>query len=416
MKIWSYLLATRFALLVPSSLLMLAVSTTTVVAQPTIKVASIVELSGTGASAGGQFNHGLLLAVKEVNADGGILGRKIDVSINDTATQPGVALGLTKKAIDQGVFAIFGPVFSGSINVSMKESQKAGVPNWTGGEAANITTQGNPFIFRTSFTQATAMPKMAKYIVENAKLKSLVVIYANNDFGKGGLDMLKKALASSDTKIVEEISTDAGQLDFSAAVVRTKQANPEGVFVYVNEEESARALKELRKQGWTKPILGETTLTGQKVIELAGEAANGAIAHVGLTSDAPVTTIRAFKAKFEKEYRYIPDHNGMKGYSGIYAMKAAIEKVGKIDRAAVSAAMKGLKINVTRYPGALLYTEFDNKGDLDRMSFLVQVKNGKAEVIDLLPPLAASVVANATTPVDTKAVKKPAVKTGSRNP
>jgi len=72
MKIWSYLLATRFALLVPSSLLMLAVSTTTVVAQPTIKVASIVELSGTGASAGGQFNHGLLLAVKEVNADGGI--------------------------------------------------------------------------------------------------------------------------------------------------------------------------------------------------------------------------------------------------------------------------------------------------------------------------------------------------------
>jgi branched-chain amino acid transport system substrate-binding protein len=405
-----------FALKLVAATILAATVLLPAVAQPVIKVASIVELSGTGASAGSQFNHGLLLAVKEINADGGILGRKIEVTTNDTTTQPGVALALTKKAIDQGVFAIFGPVFSGSINVSMKESQKAATPNWTGGEAANITMQGNPYVFRTSFTQATAMPKMAKYIVEGAKIKSLAVIYVNNDFGKGGLDMLKKALASSGTRVVEEISTDAGQIDFSAAVVRLKQANPEAVFVYVNEEESARALRELRKQGWTKPILGETTLTGQKVVELAGEAANGAIAHVGLTSDAPVVEIRAFKAKFEKEYRYAPDHNGMKGYSGIYAMKAGIEKAGKVDRVAVSAAMKGLKINVTRYPGALLYTEFDNKGDLDRMSFLVQVKNGKAEVIDLLPPLAVSGVAPVVVTPDAKATKKPNAKAGLRNP
>ena len=112
-----------------------------------MKVASIVELSGGGASAGTQFNNGLQMAIKEINADGGILGRKIEVSTNDTTTQPGVALALTKKAVDQDVFAIFGPVFSGSINVSMKESQKAEIPNFTGGEAANITTQGNPLHF-----------------------------------------------------------------------------------------------------------------------------------------------------------------------------------------------------------------------------------------------------------------------------
>ncbi|MEN9586913.1 MAG: hypothetical protein RIT15_488 [Pseudomonadota bacterium] len=411
MKKSNYLTATRLG---SSLCLVLSVLTTGMggaFAQPAIKVASIVELSGAGASAGSQFNHGLQLAIKEINAEGGILGRKIEVATSDTTSQPGTALALTKKAVDQNVFAIFGPVFSGSINVSMKESQKAGIPNWTGGEAANITTQGNPFVFRTSFTQATAMPKMAKYIVESAKVKSISVIYVNNDFGKGGLEMLKKALASTDTKVLEDISTDSGQIDFSAAVVRAKQSNPEAVFVYLNEEESARALKELRKQGWTKPILGETTLTGQKVIDLAGEAANGAIAHVGLTSDAPVATIRAFKAKFEKEYRYTPDHNGMKGYSGVYAMKAAIEKAGKVDRAAVSAAMKGLKINVGRYPGALLYTEFDNKGDLDRMSFLVQVKNGKPEVIDLLPPLAVAAPAQAAANAQAKSIKKPATKT-----
>jgi branched-chain amino acid transport system substrate-binding protein len=169
----------------------------------------------------------------------------------------------------------------------------------------------------------------------------------------------------------------------------------------------------LRKQGWTKPIIGETTLTGQKVIELAGEAANGAIAHVGLTVDAPVPAIRAFRAKFEREYKYVSDHNGMKGYSGVYAMQAGIEKAGVVDRVAVAKAMKGLKINTDKYPGALMYTEFDDKGDLDRMSFIVQVKNGKQEVIDMVPPLGAATSAVAATPT-AKAAAQPASKAAAK--
>jgi branched-chain amino acid transport system substrate-binding protein len=358
-------------------------------AQNTVKVAAIVELSGGGATAGTNFKNGVEMAVKEVNAAGGILGKKIELLTSDTTTNPGVALGLTKKAIDQDVFAIFGPVYSGSIIVSMKESEKAQIPNWTGGEAANITTQGNPYIFRTSFTQATAMPKVAKYINQQAKVKNLAIIYVNNDFGKGGLEMIKKALAPTDTKIAIDVSTDAGQVDFSAAVLKAKQSNADAVFVYLNEDESARILKELRKQGWTKPIIGETTLTGQKVIDLAGEAANGAIAHVGLTVDAPGAEMLKFKAKFYQDYKYISDHNGIKGYTGIYSLKAAVEKVGKFDRAAVAKAMHGLSISAAKYPGIILDVNFDDKGDLDRASYLVQVKNGKQEVIEVLPPLAA---------------------------
>jgi branched-chain amino acid transport system substrate-binding protein len=358
-------------------------------AQNTVKVAAIVELSGGGATAGTNFKNGVEMAVKEINTAGGVLGKKIELLTSDTTTNPGVALGLTKKAIDQDVFAIFGPVFSGSIIVSMKESEKAQIPNWTGGEAANITTQGNPYIFRTSFTQATAMPKVAKYIATQAKVKNLAIIYVNNDFGKGGLEMIKKALAPTDTKIAVEVSTDASQVDFSAAVLKAKQSNADAVFVYLNEDESARILKELRKQGWNKPIIGETTLTGQKVIDLAGEAANGAIAHVGLTVDAPSAEMLKFKAKFYQDYKYFSDHNGIKGYTGIYALKAAIEKVGKLDRVAVAKAMHGLSISAAKYPGIILDVNFDDKGDLDRASYLVQVKNGKQEVIEVLPPLAA---------------------------
>ena len=356
-------------------------------AQQTIKIANIVELSGGGATAGTNFKNGVELAIKEINASGGILGKKIESTTSDTQSNPGVAKGLTQKAIDNDVFAIFGPVFSGSIMVSMAESRRAEVPNFTGGEAAAITEQGNKYVFRTSFTQSTAMPKLARYIDQQMKLKSLAVIYVNNDFGKGGLDAIKKALAATQVKVATEISTEPGQIDFAAAVLRAKQSNADALFAYTNEEESARLLRELRKQGFAKPVIGETTLTGQKVIDLAGDAANGAIAHVGLTVDAPNPAIRAFRAKFEKEYKYVSDHNGMKGYSGVYLLKAAIEKTGKLDRKAVATTLHGLKVAAAQQPGVLMDVSVDAKGDLDRESFIVEVKSGKQEVIATVPAL-----------------------------
>ncbi len=347
-----------------------------------IKIANIVELSGPGTTAGTLFKNGVELAIKEINASGGILGRKIAYTTEDTQTNPGVAKGLTQKAVDNDVFAIFGPVYSGSIMVSMAESKRGEVPNFTGGEAAAITQQGNPYVFRTAFGQTVSFPKLARFI--NTKAKTLAVIYVNNDFGKGGRDTLTKLLDGTPTKIVADISTDAGQVDFSAAVLKAKQSNADAVFVYTNEEESARALRELRKQGWNKPIIGETTLTGQKVIELAGEAANGAMAHVGLTVDAP--QLKAFGDKYKAAYKSESDHNGVKGYTGVYVLKAAIEKAGKVDRKAAAAAIRNSCFSAKQHPGVLLDVCFDDKGDLDRESFLVEVRKGDPVVIATLPP------------------------------
>jgi branched-chain amino acid transport system substrate-binding protein len=368
---------------------LIALGGTSVAQAQAIKIANIVELSGAGASAGTNFKNGVELAIKEINAAGGILGKKIESTTLDTQSNPGVAKGLTQKAIDDGVFAVFGPVFSGSIMVSMAETQRAEVPNFTGGEAAAITQKGNPYIFRTSFTQTTAMPKVARYIANGLKAKTVAVMFVNNDFGKGGRDSITKALEASGVKVVADISTDSGQIDFSAPVLKAKQSNADALFVYTNEEESARALRELRKQGYNKPIVGETTLTGQKVIELAGEAANGAVAHVGLTVDAPNPLMLKFKAKFYQDYKYISDHNGIKGYTGVYLMKAAIEKVGKVDRVEVAKALHGLKVSAAKHPGVLMDVAMDNNGDLDRESFIVEVKNGKQEVKEVLPALNA---------------------------
>jgi branched-chain amino acid transport system substrate-binding protein len=356
-------------------------------AQQTIKLAVLQELSGAGATAGTNAKNGAMLAIKEINEAGGILGKKIEAMVADTQSNPGVAKGLATKAVDDNVFAVIGPTFSGSIMVSMAETKRAEIPNFTGGEAAAITQQGNPYIFRTSFTQTTAMPKVARYIANNLKAKTVAVVFVNNDFGKGGRDSFAKAAEAAGLKVAADISTESGQVDWSAPVLRAKQSNADVIFVYTNEEESARALRELRKQGVTKPIVGETTLTGQKVIELAGDAANGAVAHVGLTVDAPNPLMLKFKAKFFQEYKYISDHNGIKGYTGIYLLKAGIEKVGKLDRVAVSKALHGLTISAAKEPGVLMDVSIDANGDLDRESFIVEVKDGKQVVKETLPAL-----------------------------
>jgi branched-chain amino acid transport system substrate-binding protein len=364
-----------------------AVSALVFAQQGPVPIIGLVELSGTGATAGTNFDNGVKLAVKEINAAGGILGRKIEYTSMDTQSAPQTAKALAQKAVDQGAYVVMGPVFSGSFIVSMAETRRAEIPNFTGGEAADITQKGNPYVFRTSFTQSTAMPKLSRYIKDTVKAKTIAIVWVNNDFGKGGRDAMAKALEAQGIKVAADISTDPGQVDFSAAVLKVKQSNADAVFVYTNEEESARALRELKKQGYDKPIIGETTLTGQKVIELAGDAANGAVAHVGLTVDAPQPQIKAFDEKFQKEYKYKSDHNGMKGYSGMYVVKAITEKIGKFDPKAFAKALHGATIKAKDYPGVLLDVHFDDNGDLDRESFLVKVVNGKQVVITTLPPV-----------------------------
>ena len=352
-------------------------------AQDTIKIANIVEMSGPGTTSGVMFKNGVEMAFKEINAGGGILGKKISYTTEDTQSNPGVAKGLTQKAVDNDVFAIFGPVYSGSIMVSMAESRRGEVPNFTGGEAASITQQGNPYVFRTAFGQSISFPKVARYLT--AKSKKLAVLYVNNDFGKGGQATIKQLLANSGTQIVIEISTEAGQVDFSAAVIQAKQSGADALFAYTNEEESARLLRELRKQGWNKPVIGETVLTSAKVVELAGEAANGAVAHVGLTVEAP--QLQAFGKQYQAMFNSGSDHNGVKGYTGVYILKAAIEKAGKLDRKAAAAAIRNSCFSAKQYPGVLMDVCFDDKGDIDRESFITEIRAGKTVVAETLPAM-----------------------------
>src|SRR5215469_11858562 len=162
--------------------------TSPVLAQSTVYIPAILELSGAGAVSGTNFRDGMLLAIDEINAKGGVLGRKIDTPLLDTQSDAGISRAQLQKVLDNNPYVVLGPVFSGSVLVDMTLTQQAEIPEIVGGEAAAITQKNDPYVFRTSFGQQFSMPKIANYIRDGVKAKTVSVIWVNNDFGKGGRD------------------------------------------------------------------------------------------------------------------------------------------------------------------------------------------------------------------------------------
>ena len=308
------------------------------------------------------------MAVEEINAAGGILGKKIELEFVRHAdairARPRAAM---QRALDDEAYRALRP---GLFRLGQRHAEAdAPTPRCRSSPAARprrSPRRATQFIFRTSFGQNVVDAEDRQLHARRVKAKKVAVVWVNNDFGKGGRDAFIKELEARGIKVAADISTENGQADFAADVVKAKGANADALFVYLNEEESARFLREAKKQGVDKPLIGETTLIGQKVIELAGDAANGVKGHVGLTADAPIPAIQEFGKKYEEKFKSKPDHNGIKGYIGAYVVKAATEKIGKFDRKALAEALRGLKITPTRTPGILIDATWDDNGELDR--------------------------------------------------
>jgi branched-chain amino acid transport system substrate-binding protein len=356
-------------------------------AQEKIKLINVIELSGAGATAGTNWKNGVDMAVADINAKGGILGRQIEIVHYDTQTNPGNTRAAVQRAIDEGTYAVLGPVFSGPIGASMQIAQRAEIAQIVGGEAAGFTKQGNAYIFRTSLSQSAAMPKIAAYLKDEVKAKNIAVVWVNNDFGKGGRDAVLPELQKAGITVSADVATEQGQADFTADAIKIKNSNVDAVFVYLNEEESARFLRAAKQQGVDKPMIGETTLLGAKVIELAGDAANGVRGHVGLSIDAPIPAFQDFGKKFQAKYNYASDHNGLKGYMAVAMIKWGTEKQKKFDKKGLADTLRGATITPADEPGIMIKTKIEQNGDLDRESFLAVVESGKQVIKSTLPML-----------------------------
>jgi branched-chain amino acid transport system substrate-binding protein len=344
--------------------------------------------------AGVNFKRGVEFAISEINKSGGVLGCKVNADYQDTQNIPDRSKQVIAKGVESKPFAVFGTVFSGSTAVNMIEAQRAKIPQFTGGEAAALTDRSrngnNDYIFRTSFGQAISFPKVARFIAKDQKITDVAVVYINNDFGIGGRDAARNTFKAEGINIVTEVAGQPGQTDFSSEVAKVTGSSAKGVFVYMNETENANFLKEYKRQAGSLPLFGETTLTAASTLGLAGRTADGASAHVGLSSAAPmfqkwvVRYLSFTKAKDPVDY---PDHNSIKGWFAVHVMKEMAERQNGFDSQQLAKDLKCAKINTTQEPGIFLDVAYDSNGDIDRQSFLSSVVAGEERITKTLPAL-----------------------------
>lgn len=368
--------------------LTLALPPSRAAAQQPVKAGIVVELTGGGAPVGTMWKNGVLMAVEEINQTGGILGRKVETFALDTQSDPPTSVAVMKRAVAEKPFVILGPIYSSSTKANMLIAQEAGIPQITGSEALELSHQGNPFFFRTSFGQDVGMAKLVKWLLDDLKLDRIALIYVNNAFGRGGRDVVIQYLKARGKTVAADISTEVQQADFTAELTRARNSGANALLLYLHEEESARAIRQVRKLGLGMEVVGETTLCTQTTINAAGDEINGAKCHVGLSPDAPVPALQAMARKFDERFKGKPDHNGIKGYLGMYMVKAAVEKVGGFgDGKKLADCLRNQFFSARQSPGVLMDVYVDERGDMDRESFLVEVKNKRQEIVRVLPML-----------------------------
>jgi branched-chain amino acid transport system substrate-binding protein len=349
-------------------------------AEGVVKIPIVAEITGGGASVGAMWRDAVNLAVEDINKKGGVLGMRLETAVQDTQTDPPTSVAVMRRAMTDKPFAVFGTVYSSSTVANMDIARQAGIPQFTGSESVMLIQRGNDNIFLTSFTQQVGMAKQVRWLIDDLKAEKIALVWVNNAFGKGGRDMFVQFMKDRGKAPVVEISTEVQQVDFTPELTKVRASGATHVMVYNHEEENARFMIQLRKLAMTVEPVGETTLCAQTTITPGGAALNGARCHVGMTAGATVPTMVDLNRRFQEKYNRVPDHNAFKGYIGVHLLKAAVQRVGAWDQAKVRACLHNNLFTVVEEPGLLLDVYVNDKGDIDRSSFIVEVKDGKPVV------------------------------------
>ena len=355
-------------------------------AQDALKLAIVAEITGGGAPSGTMWRDGVILAVEDINRTGGVLGRRVESSVMDTQSDPPTSVAVMRRAINERPVAIMGTVYSSSTVANMDIARQAGIPQISGSESVLVVQKGNPNIFLTSFSQQVGFAKLVRWLVEDLKADKIALIYVNNAFGRGGREMFLKFLKDRGKSVVADISTEVQQADFTPELTQVRASGATHLMVYSHEEENARIMIQTRKLGLSVEAVGDN-LCAQTTIDPGGEAVNGAKCNVPMTALSPVQSMVDMGRRFQERYGRVPDHNAFKAYIGTHLVKAAVERVGAFDQAKVRECLHNNLFTVAEEPGLLMDMYLDDKGDADRGSFIVEVRNRKPEVAKVLPML-----------------------------
>ncbi len=342
-----------------------------------VKVGIFGPMSGDAAGYGQSLREAVEMVVAERNGKGGVLGRKIEIVVGDDAGKPEQAVNVAKRlATNDNVLIMLGSISSPASLAASQVAQQTQTPQIViSGTAQRITTQGNHWVFRSAVPDTKLAGDLADFVNDNfAGKKRVAFVYVNDDFGRGGVEAFKARSQKYGMQIVADEKYTRGDLDFTGQLTRIKASNPDIVIDWSRYTEGALIAKQRVQAGIKAPLLGSDGIAHPKYLELSGPAANGVYyaTHFSPSTVAGTKVGEEFVARIKSTLKKEPDFVHAQAFDAITAAIAAIEKAGAPDKTKIRDALRTVE-----FDGVRGRFKFDQKGDPELVTHIVQVKDGK---------------------------------------
>lgn len=348
-------------------------------AQETVKIGVVQPLTGPVAYDGNIYANTVKMLVEDMNAKGGVLGKKIELVIEDGACNPAQSVNAAEKLVVRDkVVALLGAFCSTSTAAMMEVARKHKVPHITGiSTAAQLTEQSNPYFFRAVATTPMLGAAFGGELPKAVKARKFAFLVINDDWGRSMVASYPKSIEAAGGSIVGTEFFQSSELQFLSQITKIKSMNPDAIILAANTQHAAALSKQIREMGITAPLMGEGSWTSDSYLKLAGPASEGVFGLVeyAYTIKNPIND--AFVKMSRDKLKENPSKFAGAAHNAISIMVDAIRRAGAADPEKIRAAL-----TQTDYNGLVGNIRFDAKGQAYGQNvYLANIKNGVPEVV-----------------------------------
>jgi len=337
---------THLTTLAFASVLALGVSFSTVStgAEEEIKVGEFASLTGGSASFGQSSHKGTELAIDEINAAGGLLGKKVKLITEDDQSMAGQPATIVRKLIAQDkVVAVLGEVASSKSLEAAPICQQNQIPMISPASTNPKVTEVGDFIFRICFIDPFQGTVMSKFAESKGWKKVAVLTDVKQDYSVGLAQFFKEGIVKAGGSIVKESSYSTGDKDFKPQLTSIKAAKPDAIFVPGYYAEVALIAKQAKLLGIKAPLLGGDGWVGDSLLKVAGNSLDGSFFSCHFSADDKSEVVQGFVQKYKAKYGAVPDDMAALGYDSAMILAEAIKRAGTTDGPALRDAIAATK-------------------------------------------------------------------------
>lgn len=307
----------------------------------TIKIGAIQPISGPVSAYGTQSRDAIKMAVEEINAKGGVLGKTLEVIVEDDEANPEKSKNaFTKLVTKDKVIGFVGALTSKCSLAITEEAQKRKIIMISPSSTNDAVTNAGDYIFRACYKDSFQGPVVAQYSIDQLKATKAAILFDNtNDYSVGMKDNFKAEFEKLGGKIVVEESYATGDKDFNAQLTKVKTGNPDVIFIPDYYNTVSLIAKQVKQNGITVPMLGADGW--DEIANNAGEEVVGSYYSNHYAADAKDADVEKFVKDFKAKYKdQTPNALAALAYDATYILAEAIEKAGSTDAEKVKEAMK----------------------------------------------------------------------------